>query len=117
MLRTFLATALLVAATAASAAPTMTASDVIHASAAGAIAAATCGPGTADEHRRNAREGAKQMLSARHMLPKDFDARFANAYAAESKRVNAMTKGERKTMCMQLDAQGVHFGAKKPAHH
>lgn len=117
MLRTFLATALLVAATAASAAPTMTASDVIHASAAGAIAAANCGPGTADEHRRNAREGAKQMLNARHMLPKTFDTQFATAYSAESARVKAMSATERKAMCAQLEAQGVHFGAKKPAKH
>ena len=116
MIRTLLAFSLAAASTVATAAnpPSLTASDVIGASAAGAVAAANCAGGSADTHRRNAHDGAKQMLQARHMLPKDFDARFARAYDAEAKHMKAKSAAERRAVCARLEAQGVHFNAAAP---
>lgn len=117
MSRSLYAVPLLFAATMASAKPpSMTATDVIDMSAAGAVAAANCAGGSADTHRRNAYDGARQMLQARHMLPKDFDAQFKRAYDAEASRMKAKSAAERKAVCARLEAQGVHFNAAPPKH-
>lgn len=118
MIRTLLAVSVAATSMSALAAnpPAMTASNVINMSAAGAVAAANCVGGSADEHRRNARDGAMQMLQARHMLPKDFDAQFKRAYDVEASRMKAKSAAERKAVCARLEAQGVHFNAAPPKH-
>ncbi|AXK73221.1 hypothetical protein DWG18_13635 [Lysobacter sp. TY2-98] len=116
MRRITLAVPLLVATFAASAAnpPPMSAAQVIQLTAAGAVAAGNCAKGNIAEHRRNAHEAAKQMLTAQHKLPKDFDAQFARAYDAEAKYMKAKSASERQAVCARLEAQGVHFNATPP---
>jgi hypothetical protein len=92
-----------------SAAPPMSAAQIVDASAAGAVIAATCAKGTADVHRRNAQADARAMLQARHQLPADFDARFMRAWSADSRRMKALTPAQRSTVCRRLEAQGMHF--------
>ncbi|GAB6195318.1 hypothetical protein [Lysobacter xanthus] len=89
--------------------PALGAPQVIAASASGAVVVATCGRGSAELHRRNAQTAARQMLQARRMLPKDFDARFAAAYARDARQAKAMSPAQRKAMCARLEAQGMRF--------
>ena len=111
MLRRACMVVLLIASAAAQAAPApaLNASRVIDASAAGAVVAATCGRGTADEHRRNAYAAARGMLAQRKALPKDFDARFLRAWSADARRMKALTPAQRKQVCRKLEAQGMRF--------
>ena len=96
-------------AVAAPAAPTMNAARVIDASAAGAVVASTCARGSAEMHRRNAQESARGMLKQQRMLPADFDARFLRAWAADARRMKAMTPAQRKAVCKRLEGEGMRF--------
>lgn len=96
-------------ATAAPKAPTMTAAQVVQASAAGAVVAATCGKGGADLHRRNARTAARDMLQSQNALPPDFDAQFQRVWAADDRRMRALTPAQRKQVCARMEAQGMRF--------
>lgn len=101
-------------AVAAPAAPPVNANMIIRAGAAGAIAASTCGRGGAELHRRNARSAVRQELQARRLVPKDFDARYARAYANASARMKALTPSQRKSLCASMAEQGVRFKGTPP---
>lgn len=106
-----LALAVMIAASAPawSAAPPMSAAQVIDASAAGAVVAGTCGKGGAELHRRNAQMAARQMLQARGAVPRDFDARFMRVWTADWTRMRALSPAQRKTVCARLESQGMKF--------